>query len=582
MATFADVVRKQKKEGAGGLKSFVSALGQKSLEKIDPRNYLFKRTGALASAFPGLKGYQAQGTKQSSTLKTGVLGDQAGLMTQRLENIEKNTASLPLIAKEINIMRTNLGKLLKSSDISPTRKASSFFEQALAKETAIEKMRQENQRKEETKPTPTRSSPKPFLTGKGLLGLLVKGGLVVGLIAGLREYFQNPEFKESVKGWSNAIFNTLGESILGAEYWNELKIRIKEGLDSTLEIFNSKVLIAAGILGSLAVLSGPLLLLKSTIGLLTKAFGAVVGVLGKIPGVGKVIGGAALGGTAAVAGGVLIPNELGNSEDPDFLKKLQENSPESITTTNSSTSSTPTQLKNDQTEMASLIYERFKQAGFTDIQAQAALANAIRESGLNPNAVNSTSKEESVGLFQLNRKGGLGEGRSVEELKDPEKNIAITIEAAKNSTNFKNATTLQQAISAFVKDVERPSNQSSEIEKRMKIASDMSNQFETLAENIDQSPNIESIMNQSMGKMQEFMDGVFSTNERGEIVLKGSDEMNEAMRGLMDRGVEMSDQIINNINSTNIAGGGGNKNSASVYDEDFIARHLMSRQTISI
>ena len=110
-------------------------------------------------------------------------------------------------------------------------------------------------------------------------------------------------------------------------------------------------------------------------------------------------------------------------------------------------------------DMATLIRNKFKAAGFTDAQAEGAVANAMAESGLNPNAHNSKG-EDSVGLFQMNRKGGLGKGYSVEQLKDPNFNIDLAIEAAKKSKRFKEAKTAEEATKAFMIDVERPKDQS--------------------------------------------------------------------------------------------------------------------------
>ena len=110
-------------------------------------------------------------------------------------------------------------------------------------------------------------------------------------------------------------------------------------------------------------------------------------------------------------------------------------------------------------DMANLIRNKFKAAGFTDAQAEGAVANAMAESGLNPNAHNSKG-EDSVGLFQMNRKGGLGKGYSVEQLKDPNFNIDLAIEAAKKSKRFKEAKTAEEATKAFMIDVERPKDQS--------------------------------------------------------------------------------------------------------------------------
>jgi hypothetical protein len=111
--------------------------------------------------------------------------------------------------------------------------------------------------------------------------------------------------------------------------------------------------------------------------------------------------------------------------------------------------------------MANLIRTKFKAAGFSDAQAEGAVANARAESSLNPNAFNGKNGEESVGLFQMNRKSGLGKGYSIEQLKDPNFNIDLAIAAAKNSARFKAATTAEEATKAFMLEVERPKDQSS-------------------------------------------------------------------------------------------------------------------------
>jgi hypothetical protein len=128
---------------------------------------------------------------------------------------------------------------------------------------------------------------------------------------------------------------------------------------------------------------------------------------------------------------------------------------------------TPTNLKQEQQLMANLIYDRFREAGFSDAQARGAVANAVAESSLNPNAHNEKG-EDSVGLFQVNRNGILGKGYSVEQLKDPETNIRIAIEAAKKSPMFNKATTMEEATEGFMKQVENPADQSSSaVQKRV-------------------------------------------------------------------------------------------------------------------
>jgi len=119
--------------------------------------------------------------------------------------------------------------------------------------------------------------------------------------------------------------------------------------------------------------------------------------------------------------------------------------------------------------IAQMILSAFSSAGFGKLQQVAALANAIRESKLNPSAV-SQPPEHSVGLFQLNMGKGLGVGHTEAELKDPATNIALIINEARKYPTFASAGTLLDAVGAFVRNVERPANTVGEINARLTIA----------------------------------------------------------------------------------------------------------------
>jgi hypothetical protein len=121
-------------------------------------------------------------------------------------------------------------------------------------------------------------------------------------------------------------------------------------------------------------------------------------------------------------------------------------------------------------EIARLIVAQFQAAGYGPIQQISAVANAIAESALNPNAEVNNAQEHSVGLFQLNINGGLGSGHSAAELKDPIKNIAVIIAETKKFDAFKNATSLFDAVDVFVRKVEKPANAGTQVQKRAKIA----------------------------------------------------------------------------------------------------------------
>ena len=120
-------------------------------------------------------------------------------------------------------------------------------------------------------------------------------------------------------------------------------------------------------------------------------------------------------------------------------------------------------------QFGDLIVTRFAGAGYGTNQQVAAVANAIGKSGLNPNAP-SPPPERSFGLFQCNIDGGLGNGFTPAQLVDPETNIAIILKEAKRHQDFAAASSLQAAVDAFVRDIERPANPNAQIATRMKFA----------------------------------------------------------------------------------------------------------------
>jgi hypothetical protein len=67
----------------------------------------------------------------------------------------------------------------------------------------------------------------------------------------------------------------------------------------------------------------------------------------------------------------------------------------------------------------------WQEAAAAAVPLDLAYAYIAAESGFDPTARNLTPYEDSVGLLQLNRMGGQGQGYSVEELMDPRRNLQI-------------------------------------------------------------------------------------------------------------------------------------------------------------
>jgi len=125
-------------------------------------------------------------------------------------------------------------------------------------------------------------------------------------------------------------------------------------------------------------------------------------------------------------------------------------------------------IKPERRAIAQKILDGFAAAGFAQNQQVAALAIAVCESNLDPKA-HAGGSEDSWGLFQLNRRGGLGTGRTAEELQDPDVNIGLIAEAAKKVAAFGSAASLDEAVSVFVRHIERPADAAGEIARAMTI-----------------------------------------------------------------------------------------------------------------
>jgi hypothetical protein len=125
---------------------------------------------------------------------------------------------------------------------------------------------------------------------------------------------------------------------------------------------------------------------------------------------------------------------------------------------------------------ATLIVQRFQEAGFGPNQQVAALAAAIHESNLDEKAKTPDPFPNfSYGLFQC-RIPGVGSGHDPDVLRTADGNIATAISYIRSSAQkanfdkFVKATDLQTAIEEFVREFERPANPNAEIADCTKIA----------------------------------------------------------------------------------------------------------------
>ena len=125
----ADIYKSEIKTG-GGLSS---ALGKSMMEKIDPRQ-IFDQSGLLTAMFPGLKTYKAtKATREKdddSSSKQNVSSAALGAILASTNLTAKNTMVLPSMARDMNLMRQNVAKLVKIQGGSPSYKSDMFFKRS--------------------------------------------------------------------------------------------------------------------------------------------------------------------------------------------------------------------------------------------------------------------------------------------------------------------------------------------------------------------------------------------------------------------------------------------------------------------
>ena len=165
MATFRDIVAKQREKGEGIGSSLATAFSERARERLDPRNYLFKKKGLLTALLPGLKGYQAKTGEKLKGGESGGMGagaeailntiaDRLGELKTQFRMVAKNSIVLPQMARDTNLTRQNIQKLVKMQGGEASNKADMFFKRAGDRESQYESAMKAG------KPTPNKKEEK--------------------------------------------------------------------------------------------------------------------------------------------------------------------------------------------------------------------------------------------------------------------------------------------------------------------------------------------------------------------------------------------------------------------------------------
>ena len=198
MATFRDIVKEQRKQGKGIGSSLKTAFSERAKEKIDPRNYLFKKDSALTALFPSLGGYKAKtgaeklksdeskGFSENAERILNSMDRSLNLLKSQFKMVAKNSIVLPQMARDTNITRQNIQKLVKSLGVKPTYDNDMFFQNAQKRESQYQSKVKESK--------PTKEKKVVEKEKKGFFATLLETiqdfiGPIINMIKGVVETF---------------------------------------------------------------------------------------------------------------------------------------------------------------------------------------------------------------------------------------------------------------------------------------------------------------------------------------------------------------------------------------------------------
>jgi GH24 family phage-related lysozyme (muramidase) len=221
MATFTDIY-KQELKGKGVLNSLGTAALKRTREKLDIRNMLFGGSGAIAATGQKVfgKGYQAI-QKGGSTGKAvaenigtqSIAMDQLLISSQKQESqlaiIAKNTMNSNAMARDMNVMRQNIMKLVTMGGGKASRGADMFFKEAAAREASYE-----SQFKKGMEKTPT-SVNEEKKKSKSILGIVLLALGALGTIISVALKKMEDSLGGVIKGLGKTIIDGIVSALTG-------------------------------------------------------------------------------------------------------------------------------------------------------------------------------------------------------------------------------------------------------------------------------------------------------------------------------------------------------------------------------
>lgn len=268
-------ILKQEYQSNGSVGGLASAASKRIKEKMDIRNVLFggSGVGSLVGRKIFGKGYSAIADKQIAadkiTTQTAPIlaaqSDKLDMIGVNTQITAKNSMAIPSMARDMNVMRQNIIKMVKLQGGTPTNKADAFFSKSKDREAMYENILKTNKPTAPTKVEKSETKKEDSFSMLGFLGsvlgsvgdkflpiIAVAGGLAVALgglqtlIKGIYNWFATSEIGKS----------------MGLKPTEDYKVE-KNGYSTTTNKFVDTVAGTAGAVAGVSAISGAVKLAKA-------------------------------------------------------------------------------------------------------------------------------------------------------------------------------------------------------------------------------------------------------------------------------------------------------------------------------
>lgn len=183
-----------------------------------------------------LKQFKKTKRKPKSSLGSSTVNtDNTSELSNSLDVIGKNSMALPVMMRDINVMKQGILKLVKIAGGTQRDKADRFFSSAADREKSYESQIASTKSTSPTKIGGKDKDGKGFfgktndflnsMIAGGLTNLLIKGGLIAGILYAIGKFFTSSEFRKS----ASDMIGNLGKTVFGEEGWKDVKKSITTG-----------------------------------------------------------------------------------------------------------------------------------------------------------------------------------------------------------------------------------------------------------------------------------------------------------------------------------------------------------------